>query len=99
MFPFGLASWHSRSVNALTIAGRVIVNLPILAGLCCYAISVVVWILALSRVEVSVAYPMLSIGYVVNAIAAWLLFGEDLNTARMAGIGVIIVGVWLVARN
>jgi multidrug transporter EmrE-like cation transporter len=35
-------------------------------------LSVVVWILALSRVEVSVAYPMLSLGYVVNALAAWL---------------------------
>jgi multidrug transporter EmrE-like cation transporter len=85
--------------NAWTIAERIAINPPILGGLVCYAFSVVVWILALSRVEVSVAYPMLSIGYVVNAIAAWLLFGEDLSTARLAGIGVIIVGVWLVARN
>jgi multidrug transporter EmrE-like cation transporter len=85
--------------NAWTLVERIAINPPIIGGLACYAISVVVWILALSRVEVSVAYPMLSIGYVVNAIAAWLLFGEDLNTARMAGIGVIIVGVWLVARN
>ena len=85
--------------NAWTIVERIAVNPPILGGLVCYAISVVVWILALSRVEVSVAYPMLSVGYVVNAIAAWMLFGEDLNTARLAGIGVIIVGVWLVARN
>ena len=85
--------------NAWTIIERIAINPPILGGLFCYAFSVVVWILALSRVEVSVAYPMLSIGYVVNAIAAWMLFGEDLNTARLAGIGVIIVGVWLVARN
>ncbi len=85
--------------NAWTIMERIAINPPILGGLVCYAISVVVWILALSRVEVSVAYPMLSIGYVVNAVAAWMLFGEDLTTARLAGIGVIIVGVWLVARN
>jgi multidrug transporter EmrE-like cation transporter len=85
--------------NAWTLLERIAINPPIVAGLFCYAVSVVVWILALARVPVSVAYPMLSIGYVVNAIAAWWLFGEDLNTARMAGIGVIIVGVWLVARN
>ena len=85
--------------NAWTLVERIAINPPIIGGLFCYAFSVVGWILALSRVEVSVAYPMLSIGYVVNAIAAWMLFGEDLNTARMAGIGVIIVGVWLVARN
>ena len=44
---------------------------PILAGLACYAVSVVVWILGLSRVPVSVAYPMLSLGYVVNAFAGY----------------------------
>jgi multidrug transporter EmrE-like cation transporter len=85
--------------NAWMLLERVAVSPPIIGGLCCYAISVLVWILALSRVEVSMAYPMLSVGYVVNAIAAWWLFGEDLNTARIAGIGVIIVGVWLVARS
>ncbi|MGD9843419.1 MAG: 4-amino-4-deoxy-L-arabinose transferase, partial [Steroidobacteraceae bacterium] len=42
-----------------------------LAGLACYAISVVVWIGALSRTPVSIAYPMLSIGYIVNSLAAW----------------------------
>jgi multidrug transporter EmrE-like cation transporter len=88
-----------RASNALTIAGRVVVNLPILAGLCCYAISVVVWILALSRVQVSVAYPMLSIGYVVTAIAAWWLYGENLGATRIGGIVLIIAGVWLVMRS
>jgi multidrug transporter EmrE-like cation transporter len=45
------------------------------------------------------AYPMLSIGYVVNAIAAWYLFGEYISVQRMAGIAIIIVGVYLVARS
>ena len=68
-------------------------------GAGCYAVSIVVWILGLSRVPVSIAYPMLSIGYVVNAIAAWLLFGEAVGAMRWTGIGFIIVGVWLVARS
>jgi len=85
--------------NAWTLLERIALNPPILGGLACYAVSVVVWILALSRVDVSIAYPMLSVGYVMNAIAAWLLFGEPLGSARLAGIGVIIVGVWLVARS
>ena len=71
----------------------------ILGGLLCYAVSVLVWIVALSRVEVSIAYPMLSIGYVLNALLAWWLFGEDLNAQRWLGIGVIVVGVVLVARS
>ena len=71
----------------------------ILGGLTCYAISVVVWIVALSRVEVSIAYPMLSIGYVVNAVAAYYLLGEAVTPLRLAGIGVIIVGVFIVVRS
>lgn len=72
---------------------------PVIGGLACYVVSVVVWILGLTRVDVSVAYPLLSLGYVVNAIAAWYLFGESLGAQRMIGIGVIIVGVVLVARS
>jgi len=94
-----LADVELRFANAMAIAGRLVLNPPIIGGLICYAISVVVWILALSRVEVSVAYPMLSVGYVLNALAAWWLFHEDLSVMRMAGIGVILVGVWLVARS
>ena len=71
----------------------------IMGGLLCYVISVAVWIMALSRVEVSIAYPMLSIGYVVNAVAAWYLFGEAVTGTRLAGIAFIIVGVVIVARS
>jgi multidrug transporter EmrE-like cation transporter len=68
-------------------------------GLVCYGISVIVWILALSRVDVSIAYPMLSMGYVVNAFAAWQLFGEAMNPARMIGIGIVLLGVYVLARS
>lgn len=71
----------------------------ILGGLVCYAISVLVWIVALSRAEVSIAYPMLSIGYVVNALLAWWLFGEHVGVQRWLGIGIIVIGVVLVARS
>ena len=85
--------------NTWTLAERIALNPPILAGLALYAVSVVFWILALSRVDVSIAYPMLSIGYIVTALAGWLLFSEALSAPRVAGILIIIVGVWLVARS
>ena len=94
-----LADVELRAGNTMVIAGRLLANVPIIAGLACYGLSVVVWILALARVEVSVAYPMLSLGYVVNALAAWWLFDENLSGTRLAGIGVILIGVWLVART
>jgi multidrug transporter EmrE-like cation transporter len=85
--------------NVVPIGLRIATNPPILAGLACYVVSVIVWILALSRVPVSVAYPMLSIGYIVNALAAWWLFGESLAAQKLIGIAFIIVGVFLVARS
>ena len=85
--------------NVVPVGIKVASSPFVLGGLACYAVSVVVWILALSRVPVSVAYPMLSIGYIVNAFAAWFLFGESLTAQKLVGIGFIIVGVWLVARS
>ncbi len=85
--------------NVVPIGMKLAMNPPILGGLACYVVSVVVWILALSRVPVSVAYPLLSVGYIVNAVAAWLLFGEALGAQKLVGIGFIIVGVFLVARS
>ena len=85
--------------NALPVGLRVAGQPYILAGLLCYVFSVAVWIMALSRVQVSVAYPMLSIGYVVNAVAAYFLFGEAVTLQRLLGIGVIVIGVYIVARS
>ena len=85
--------------NVWPVGWQLATNLPIIGGLSCYVVSVVVGIMALSRVEVSVAYPMLSIGYVVNAGLAWWLFGEAVGPMRLLGIGVIIIGVILVARS
>lgn len=71
----------------------------IMGGLVCYVLSLGIWIVALSKVPVSVAYPMLSIGYAVNALAAWYFFGEFLSTQKLVGISVIIVGAYLVAKS
>ncbi|MBI5862582.1 MAG: 4-amino-4-deoxy-L-arabinose transferase [Rhodocyclales bacterium] len=71
----------------------------IMGGMVCYAVSLVVWIMALSRVPVSIAYPMLSIGYVINAFVAWQWLGEALAAQKLLGIGLIVVGVVLVTRS
>ena len=85
--------------NIVPIGARLASSPYILAGVGCYVVSLVVWILGLSRVPVSVAYPMLSVGYIVNAVAAWLLFGESITAQKLVGIGMIIIGVVLVARS
>ena len=88
---FSTGEWLSQ-------AARVGLNPHIIGGMLCYAFSLVAWVMALSRVPVSIAYPMLSIGYIVTAIAAYFLFGESLGLSRWLGIAFIIIGVWLISR-
>lgn len=90
---------HLTLSNLLSVAWRVGTQIPIIGGLACYVLSVVLWIIALSRVDVSVAYPMLSLGYVVTAFGAWYLFGEALSVQRLLAIVVILVGVAWLART
>lgn len=78
---------------------RMVTESHFVLGAACYVLSLFVWILGLSRVPVSVAYPLLSVGYIVNAVAAHYLFGEAVTVTRWLGIGFIVVGVWLVARS
>ena len=94
----GTGAIELSAAAALPTALRLSAEPWLWLGLGCYLVSVVVWILALSRVDVSIAYPMLSLGYIVNAIAAWAWLGEDMSPMKVAGIGIIILGVLVLAR-
>ena len=94
-----VGQFEFSGANILPIGMKFALEPHILGGLTCYVVSVVVWIMALSRVEVSIAYPMLSVGYVLNALLAMWLFGEAVTLQRWLGIAVILVGVTIVARS
>lgn len=84
--------------NVMPIGWKLATEWHIVTALFCYALSVVVWILALSRVPVSIAFPLLSMAYIVTAVAAWYLLGEPLSMTKLVGIGVIILGVIIISR-
>lgn len=90
---------HLTAQNWFSTGLKLLFQLPILAGLACYAISLVVWIIGLSRTDVTLAYPMLSLGYVVGAIGAWAFLGETVSPQRLVALLVIVVGVALLARS
>ena len=86
------ASWTGAAVGAAT-------HPWVLTGLFCYFVSAGLWVVALTRVDVTVAYPMLSMGYVIAAVLAWQLFGEPLSGGRVLGIAIILVGVVVLSRS
>ncbi len=90
---------HLTAENWFSIGVQLATQLPIIGGLTCYVVSVLVWIIGLSRVDVTIAYPLLSIGYIVNAIGAWYFLGEVMSLQRMLAIAVIIIGVALLVKS
>ena len=68
-------------------------NLPLISGMMCYAVSIVLWMVVLSKVNVSLAYPFLSVGYIITAVLAYFLFNEPLTIQKCIGIAIICLGV------
>ena len=68
-------------------------------GLCTFVISMASHLYVLSKVDLSFAYPFLSLAYVLVAVFAYFVFREDLNALRIAGIAFICVGTILIAQS
>lgn len=71
----------------------------IIGGFCFYAVSAVLWVVILSRSELSWAFPMVSLSYVITALLAPVLLNETFSVQRFVGILVICAGVFLVSRT
>ncbi|MDE7430903.1 MAG: EamA family transporter [Lachnospiraceae bacterium] len=69
-----------------------------LSGVLAYALSFVIWLYVLSRIELSRAYPMVSIGYILTTAMACIWLGETLCWSKILGIALIISGVFFIAR-
>ncbi|MCK4396367.1 EamA family transporter [candidate division WOR-3 bacterium] len=71
----------------------------ILLGFILYGIGAFFWIGALSRIELSFAYPMLSVSYVLILLISWKFFGEAISLYRIFGIILIAAGVVFLAKS
>lgn len=87
---------HGMSWDPAAIL-RLVFTPWILAGLACYAVSVLVWMKALSLVDASYAYPFLALGFLANALLARGFLGEAIPTLRWVALAIIVLGVALQA--
>ena len=78
---------------------RALISPWVIAGLALYAISTVLWLLVLGRVDVSYAYPFVSLGFAFTALYGYLVLNEPMGAFRVAGIALIITGVALVSKS
>jgi multidrug transporter EmrE-like cation transporter len=86
-------------VNPLIKILQIVFSPWVFLGLCTFVISMASHLFVLSKVELSFAYPFLSLAYVMVAVFAYYVFHEDLNALRIAGIGFICVGTILIAQS
>lgn len=87
------------TANITPIFLKIIQTPALLGGVSLYVFSLAAWLLTLSRVDVSVAYPMTSIGYILTAIAGYYLLQENISMMRITGIVIIMIGVYFVTRS
>jgi multidrug transporter EmrE-like cation transporter len=68
-----------------------------MAGLGFYAIGTLLWLSALGRLELSQAYPFVSVGFALTTLSGWWLFSDELSMQRLVGIGITLLGIVIVA--
>jgi drug/metabolite transporter (DMT)-like permease len=80
-----------------TIGGRlrIMIHPLVLGSMACFAAAAVTWMIALAGIDLSVAYPSMSIIYVATALVGRFLFGEHIPPRRWAGISLVVAGVAL----
>jgi drug/metabolite transporter (DMT)-like permease len=77
----------------------IITNAYVMAGLILYAVAAFLWLGALSNLNVSFMYPLLSIGYVLAAILGLVFLKEPVTVLRWAGIIVVVIGCFMILRT
>jgi multidrug transporter EmrE-like cation transporter len=84
--------------NILITISKMFLLPNVLIGLVLYAVSTVFWLIALSKIELSVAYPMLSIGYILLMILSYFLLNESITAYKVIGTLLIVAGITLISR-
>lgn len=77
----------------------VALNPYVIGGLAVLVFSMGLHLMALSRVELSFAYPFLSVSYVLVLFAGYFWFGEMINVSRIVGVALICCGTFFIARS
>jgi multidrug transporter EmrE-like cation transporter len=86
--------------GALTeIVFKVLTSPLVLGGLCCFGVSLFLWLFVLSRVPLSSAYPFVALGIFVTVLVGSIAFAEPISFMKAIGVGLVICGVFLIGLS
>lgn len=88
-----------KNISLLEIIQKGITNLTLWLGIFCYAASLLLWLQVLSQFELSKAYPLISLGYILTLIWGYLFLNESLSIYKIFGTILIIIGVFFIIKG
>jgi len=94
-----IGKFEFSGASLMSMLTTVALNPFVIGGLVVLVFSMGLHLMALSRVELSFAYPFLSISYVLVLVAGYFLFGEAVNASRIIGVALICGGTFFIARS
>ena len=95
LWKFGMMN-KENSFSSVGEVIKLLLSPYILSGLTMYGFATVLWLFILTRVPLSVAYPLQSLAYVFAVFGAYFIFNESLSIMKIAGVLLIIIGVSLI---
>ncbi|MCJ7789152.1 MAG: SMR family transporter [Candidatus Atribacteria bacterium] len=102
-FKYGLGNIHEingmEDLLKFKTIFEIITNKYIILGVFLYGSSFILWMAALSTLDVSFMYPLLSLGYVITAILAVIFLGENITIIRWIGIILIVTGCFFITNT
>ena len=90
--PSELSGYFNLALNLLS-------NIWFMLGMGCYVVSIGLWMAVLGKVEVSLAYPLSSVGFILTAVIGYFFMEENVNLIRIIGLTFICVGIIIISRS
>lgn len=97
---------NAKVQNDLMIAGNILeklfialTNVYVISGISMYVFSMILWLVVLAKIDVSVAYPFVGLGFIITMILGFLLLGEQITAMRVMGTILVVCGVLMVSST
>lgn len=99
MTRMGVQSLTLSPSGVFDVMWRIATSPWIVLGIAIYVSGTFFWLMVLSRVDLSFAYPMTSMSYILIVLSSWLILGEAISPLRIAGVMTVCVGVLLISQS
>jgi multidrug transporter EmrE-like cation transporter len=89
----------SDIIGKISYLVGLLTNPYVLSGVASTFLAGISWMLAMTKFDISYAYPFVSLNYILILIAGFFLFNEPINLTKIAGSGLVIIGIIIISKG